>query len=132
MQLAAFFKNQFNLGHSAMLINEGLPAFMVDMLEKKSHACNKKINIVGLLGMAFKANNDDARASLSYKVKKILAFQGKQVMTTDPYVRSDNELCSLDEVLDKCDAIILCTPHSIYKDLVFENKIVVDVWNFWG
>jgi len=41
---------------------------------------------VGLLGMAFKADNDDIRSSLSYKLKKHLTRQVKQVLTSDPYV----------------------------------------------
>ena len=34
MQLAAFTDNSFALGHSAMLINEGLPLYLVSRLEK--------------------------------------------------------------------------------------------------
>ncbi len=50
---------------------------------------------VGLLGMAFKAESDDARYSLSYKLKKILAIRAKAVLTTDPYVKSDPAYCRL-------------------------------------
>ena len=33
MQLAAFNNNNFLLGHAAMLINEGLPHFLVDQAQ---------------------------------------------------------------------------------------------------
>ena len=32
LQLAAFSQNTFFLGHSAMLVNEGLPVFLVDQM----------------------------------------------------------------------------------------------------
>src|SRR6187399_3778433 len=35
MQLAAFNNNNFTLGHSAMLINEGQPQFIVNMLKRR-------------------------------------------------------------------------------------------------
>ena len=44
---------------------------------------------VGILGMAFKAESDDPRASLSYKLRKILAWAGARVLATDPYVQDD-------------------------------------------
>ncbi len=36
MQLAAFSQNNFVLGHSAMLINEGLPGHMIEMMSRRS------------------------------------------------------------------------------------------------
>src|SRR5438270_2603948 len=76
MQLAAFSRNQFGLGFQAMLVNEGLPQFLVDRI---SAAYPLSELTVGLLGMAFKADNDDARSSLSYKLKKLLTFRAKDV-----------------------------------------------------
>ena len=35
MQLTAFTQNQFSLGHNAMLINEGIPNFIVNILKKE-------------------------------------------------------------------------------------------------
>ena len=129
MQLAAFCKNQFSMGHAAMLVNESLPMFVVDSLAGKHRLEDLT---VGLLGMAFKADSDDARSSLSYKVKKLLVFRAKDVLTTDPYITSDPALLPLDEVISRSDILILCTPHQVYRDLRFEDKIVVDIWNFWG
>ena len=61
MQLAAFSTtDQFPMGHAAMLVNEGLPAYIVDMLEKEQPLAGRTI---GILGMAFKGDSDDPRSS---------------------------------------------------------------------
>ena len=44
---------------------------------------------VGILGMAFKAESDDTRASLSFKLRKLLAWAGARVLCTDPFVVDD-------------------------------------------
>ena len=66
MQLAAFSQNQFVLGHSAMLINEGLPNHLIEMCKREMDLSRKT---AGILGMAFKADSDDPRDSLSYKLE---------------------------------------------------------------
>jgi UDP-N-acetyl-D-mannosaminuronic acid dehydrogenase len=129
MQLAAFSNNSFFLGHAAMLINEGLPNLIVQILKDKYSLKNKK---VGILGMAFKANNDDKRESLSYKLRNILEIEAKGVLCSDVYIHEDN-FVSADELAKESDIIILGTPHREYADLILdERKIIVDIWNFYG
>ncbi len=70
MQLEAFNRSNFALGHSAMLINETLPEFLVDQARRTHRLDGMR---VGILGMAFKADNDDSRESLAYKLRKLLA-----------------------------------------------------------
>jgi len=125
MQLSAFARNQFGLGHAALLINEGLVLHVVDDIRRRFDLPN---TTVGLLGMAFKSESDDTRASLSYKFKKVLSGQAHAVLTTDPFVTTDPELKPLDEVIAGSDLLILCAPHAVYRDADFKGKPVFDVW----
>jgi UDP-N-acetyl-D-mannosaminuronic acid dehydrogenase len=127
MQLAAYNNNNFALGHTAMAINEGLPLYLVDRVERRLDLSSMT---VGILGMAFKGGSDDIRSSLSYKLKRILKFKAAQVLCTDPYVTVDPELRPLAEVL-KADLIFVATPHEEYRGLT-TDKPVVDVWNVMG
>jgi UDP-N-acetyl-D-mannosaminuronic acid dehydrogenase len=127
MQLAAFAQNQFSLGNAAMLVNEGLVLHICDDLGRRYDLSRMA---VGLLGMAFKAEIDDTRASLSYKFKKALATLTGAVLTTDPFVTTDPDLLALDDVIARSDLLILCAPHAAYRDLDFAGKPVVDVWGF--
>ncbi len=129
MQLAAAHNNNFLLGHAAMLINEGLPNFVVRHL-KARHPLDRMR--VGVLGMAFKAESDDPRESLSYKLRKILEYESAGVFCTDPYV-NDPSLSPLDEVIERSDLLIVAAPHRVYRSLrIPEGKPVVDIWNFFG
>ena len=120
LQLAAFSQNNFFLGHSAMLINEGLPMFLVEQLRHQDLA-NKR---VAILGMAFKAESDDKRDSLSYKLKKLLEVEALEVLCTDPYI-SDPGFVPLENAVRNADMIIVGAPHKVYRDLEIPADKVV-------
>jgi len=128
MQLSAFSNNTFALGNSAMMINEGLPLYLVEKLSKKFDLASLK---VGILGMAFKGESDDNRSSLAYKLKRILKFKAEQVLTCDPYVTVDNELLDQDYVLENSDILIIASPHRRYKEII-SKKPIIDIWNLRG
>jgi len=129
MQLAAFSNNNFFLGHAAMLINEGQPGFIVKCLKRKTDLRDKR---VGILGMTFKADCDDTRDSLCFKLKKLLMLEAKEVMLHDPYL-SGPEYFPIEDVLAKCDVIVVGVPHKEYRGLKMPaGKIVEDVWNCLG
>jgi UDP-N-acetyl-D-mannosaminuronic acid dehydrogenase len=128
MQLAAHTNNNFALGHSAMLVNEGLPHYIISKLERQYNLAEMK---VGILGMAFKGDSDDIRSSLSYKLKKILEFKSAKVLTSDPFVTVDKTLLPQEVVVAESDLLIIGAPHTVYSNLKCDKKII-DIWNLLG
>jgi UDP-N-acetyl-D-mannosaminuronic acid dehydrogenase len=129
MQLAAYTSDHFPLGQAAMQINEGLPAYIVSALESRYGSLRGRT--VGILGMAFKAESDDIRASLSFKLRKLLQWAGAAVLCTDPYV-TDDRLVPLEEVLEGAEILIIGAPHKAYRTLDLDGREVVDIWNATG
>lgn len=128
MQLAALLKGSFQLGHAAMLINEGLPDFIVSLLAKQ-YDLDK--TCVGILGMAFKADIDDIRDSLSYKLRKQLSFAGARVLCSDEYAR-DPSFVTKEELINQSQVIIIAAPHAQYREMEFPpEKHIVDVWGLY-
>ncbi len=123
-QLGAFNHGAFPLGQAALEVNEGMPYQLILNLKKKY---DLKGMTVGVLGMAMKTNNDDPRDSLSYKLRKVLMMECKEVLCTDPYV-DDVRLTPFAEVVDRCDLLIVATPHDVYKDADYRQP-VIDVTN---
>lgn len=127
MQLAAFFANEFPLGQAAMQVNEQLPRTIVQQLMRRYDLRDK---IIGILGMAFKGDSDDTRESLSFKLRKLLAYECKEVLCTDEFAQLP-WFRSLEEVLAKADILVLATPHARYKSLQLQ-KPFVDITNTFG
>ena len=110
-----------------MLINEGLPNFIVEQLRRSDLPKQS----IAILGMAFKADCDDARESLSYKLRNLLQVEARQVLCTDPHVQGP-DLVPLDVAIAQADVVILGVPHSVYRELqIPSEKVVIDIWNFW-
>jgi UDP-N-acetyl-D-mannosaminuronic acid dehydrogenase len=129
MQLGMFNAHSFSLGNAAMLVNEGLPNYVVAALARK-HRLRELT--VGILGMAYKANIDDRRESLAYKLKKLFELECPRVLCSDVYLNEPG-FVSAEELVREADVIVLCAPHREYRELAIpQGKIVVDVWSFWG
>ncbi len=128
MQLSAYTPDHFPMGQAAMQINEGLPNYIVDTLNSRRPLSGRT---VGILGMAFKGESDDPRASLSYKLRKLAAFKGARVMCTDPYVH-DPSFEPLDRVLRDSDVLVIAAPHHEYRKLELDGREVVDIWSITG
>jgi UDP-N-acetyl-D-mannosaminuronic acid dehydrogenase len=129
MQLAAFTDNKFVLGHSAMLVNEGLPLYVVTKMGERFPDLSKMT--VGILGMAFKSESDDTRSSLSYKLRRILRFRAGNVVCADPYVTTDPRLVPHDELMATADVVVIGAPHERYRALV-TDKPIIDIWGITG
>ena len=125
MQLAAFNNNGFTLGHAAMMINEGLPNFLVESLRRRRDLTKTR---VGILGMAFKGDIDDTRDSLSYKLGKILRFHGAHVLYSDEYAE-DPTFVTKERLVAESDVVIIGAAHSSYRDLAMPDGVeVIDPW----
>jgi UDP-N-acetyl-D-mannosaminuronic acid dehydrogenase len=119
---------------TAWKINESVPAYLIDGLEKRMGPLENKV--VAVLGLAFKKNIDDTRNSLAYKALKTLGRRGAAVLKHDPFVMPGD----LDAILAKADAVLVCTDHDAYRELGWEGirrrarpgTHVADVWNLWG
>ena len=129
MQLAAFTTDHFPMGQSAMQVNEGMPAYIVAALERRYGSLAGRT--IGILGMAFKADSDDPRASLSFKLRKLLAWAGARVLCTDPYI-VDERFYTLDRVVRDSEILVLAAPHRAYRSLQIGGKDVIDIWGALG
>ena len=125
MQLSSFYNHKFSLFHSAMSINEGLPIFIIKQLSEKY---NLRKKIVGVLGLSFKAENDDIRDSLSIKLLKYLKSKKIRTLQSDEYYKDKNNI-DKNLLVKKSDIIIILTPHIAYRNLkINKKKVLIDIW----
>ena len=109
-----------------MQVNENLPIYIVKKISEKIKLKNKT---VGVLGMAFKAENDDIRDSLSIKLLRYLQSKKIKTLQSDEYYKNEKNV-DKNFLVRKSDIIIVATPHKAYKNLkIKKNKILVDIWS---
>lgn len=126
MQLANLSRNANFMAQAAMNINERMPEYVIDLIKREHNLLNVK---VGILGMAFKANIDDTRDSLSFKLKKLLNFEGADVYCSDEFVH-DPKFISKQELINNCKIIVIGVPHQAYKTIDFPDSVVlIDIWS---
>ncbi len=118
-------------------INESLPLVLVKKIRERTRLDGKK---VALLGLAFKAEIDDIRESLSFKVRKALLRERALVTLHDPFVKDYKDQAiekDIYKAIEGADVIFIATNHKYYqhldvrkiKRLVKKNTIICDVWN---
>ncbi len=114
---------------TAFRINEGMPIKIVEKLEDY-----EEIEKVAILGVTYKANSDDVRNSVSFKLKKQLDVRGYNLVMVEPNLEKYDSLSDI----EGSDAVILMSPHEEFENLgeIFDfvnnpNCLYVDIWGFW-
>ena len=122
---------------TAWKLNEGIPYHMVQRLKEALEERGKRLAEarVAVLGMSFKADNDDLRQSPALRIQEILVREGADVAVHDPY----HDTMSLEDAVKDADAIVLATNHTAFRglrvsDLLPQAKpdcVFVDCWGQW-
>ncbi len=123
-------------------INDSMPELMFSLI--KQHLPVDSQTIVTVLGVAFKANTDDASYTPALDLIKHLESAGFQVRVHDPLVhRFSYPLLGLVDAVSGSDCVVIVTDHDEYKhldlgqvrklmrgNLVFDTRNVLDK-NAW-
>ena len=125
MQLSSFFDKKFSLGHAAMEVNEGMPKYIIQNLER---TYNLKKKTIGLLGLTFKADSDDIRDSLAIKLLNYLKRKKIKTLYSDEFFTLEGAINKKD-LINRSDIIIISSPHKAYKKIKLpKNKVLIDIW----
>lgn len=122
---------------AASRVNETVPLFLVDGLLARLESLRGRK--VAVLGLAFKADTDDERDSLSHKLIRMLERELAVVVVHDPLVATPTP--SFEEAVLDADAIVVATNHSVFRgpevlrviaDSAKAGAILADPWNTFG
>lgn len=115
-------------------INEGLPEYFIQQVEAL-HELSRSV----VLGLGFKADSDDPRASLGLKLAQLLRIRGTEVVVHDPRVVGPEVTADLPSALDGAGEVFVAVPHREYRALPFDRLtqwvrpdcVVADPWLVW-
>ena len=118
-------------------VNESVPLFLVRGLRRRIGELEGRR--VCVLGLAFKADTDDERDSLSHKLVRLLERELAGVTVHDPLVATPTP--ALEEAVAGAEAVIVATNHSAFRTpealaaiaaAASPDCLIVDPWDCWG
>jgi len=104
---------------AARRLNDRMPQHVAERVQTALASIKKPV--IAALGLAYKANVDDARESPSVSVIRWLQSAGYKVRSYDPFVQNapvTGAAASLDEAISDADCLLLLTNHRQFKSLV--------------
>jgi UDP-N-acetyl-D-glucosamine dehydrogenase len=109
----------------ARSINDGMPAFTVELLEEALNEIKKPLNgtKVAMLGLSYKANVGDDRESPAYEVKELLEEAGADLVVYDPFITAKSTVKSLEEALEHAEAVVVTAKHKEFLDALTAKKL---------
>jgi nucleotide sugar dehydrogenase len=121
----------------ARKVNNSMPEYTVELLQDALNKVKMPLNgtAVGLMGVSYKANIADLRESPALKIIKHLKRHNADVLVFDPYTEKHSTVKTLEELLEKSDALILATNHKEFIEAdpaLFKKhgiKVIIDGMN---
>src|SRR5688572_21392265 len=120
-------------------VHESVPLFLVDGVKRRLGGGKLRERKVAVLGLAFKADTDDERDSLSHKLVRLLERELADVAVHDPVVATPTS--GFEEAIAEADVVIVATNHSAFSrpealqaiaERAGADCLVVDPWNALG
>lgn len=119
---------------TAREINNSMPAYTVELLQDALNNLEMPMKGTGvaILGISYKANVDDVRESPSIKIQKLVTDYGCDMRVFDPHISEKSTAKTLEECLEKSEAVILVTDHNEFKSITPETfkkfgiKVIID------
>src|ERR671931_591485 len=118
-------------------VHESVPLFVVEGLKRRLGSLRGRK--VAVLGLAFKADTDDERDSLSHKLIRLLERELADVAIHDPHVPTPTQ--SFEEAVLDADAVVIATNHPEYcgaeplaaiADSAKGDAVLADPWDCFG
>jgi UDP-N-acetyl-D-mannosaminuronic acid dehydrogenase len=119
-------------------VNESVPRFLVEGLKRRLGG-SLRGRKVAVLGLAFKADTDDVRDSLSHKLIRLLERELADVAVHDPI--ADTPTQPLQDAIAAADAVVVATNHTAFcseevlravVESTTDDAVLVDPWGCWG
>jgi UDP-N-acetyl-D-mannosaminuronic acid dehydrogenase len=118
-------------------VHESVPLFLVDGIKRRVGDLRERK--VAVLGLSFKADTDDERDSLSFKLIRLLERELADVAPHDPVVARPTT--DFEDAISDADVVVVATNHSAFSapeclqaiaQRATPDCLVVDPWNALG
>jgi UDP-N-acetyl-D-mannosaminuronic acid dehydrogenase len=121
--------------------NDGQPVYIVNLVSQALGGLSGRC--IAALGLAYKSDVDDLRESPAIEIARILASEGAEVRTYEPFdpeavVPGAEPSASLEIALQGAEAVVLLVDHQTFKEIdpqqvkgMMSGQIAIDTRGAW-